>query len=93
MEQNTTKKTFLSVPELAKMLGISRIAAFRKVKKGHIPAHKIGRMYVISMEDALAFVNEGQSDVLTEPKKDEIKKAVARVVQEYGETLKLLGKE
>ena len=39
---------YLTIPQLAKLLGISRIAVYKKVKKGQIEAIKIGRNYVIS---------------------------------------------
>lgn len=93
MENKDKKAKYVSVAELAKMLGISRIAVFNRIKKGLIPAEKIGRFYVVSMEDVLDIINGSASGVLTDEKKDEIKKAVEKVVREYGETLKLLGKE
>ena len=93
MENKCGKAIFVSVSELAKLLGISRIAFFNKIKKGQIPAHKIGRAYAISMEDVTDLVNGRESDILTDNKKEEIQKAVEKVVREYGETLKLLGKE
>lgn len=93
MENNGKKTIYISVEELGKMLGISRIAVFKKIKKGQIPAHKIGRAYAISMEDVSNIMGGHESNILTEDKKEEIKKAVERVVKEYGETLKLLGKE
>lgn len=89
MENKDKKAKYISVAELAKMLGISRIAVFNKIKKGQIKAEKIGRSYAISMEDVLD-ITGGQ---LTENDKTEIKKAVEKVVKEYGDTLKLLGKE
>ena len=92
MENKYNKAIYVSVAEFAKMLGVSRITVFNKIKKGIIPAHKIGRSYVISMEDVSNLLNTGPK-VLTEDKKTEIKKAVEKVVKEYGETLKLLGKE
>jgi excisionase family DNA binding protein len=93
MENKGKKAIYVSIPELAKMLGVSRVAVFNKIKKGQIPAHKIGRNYAISMEDVSDLVDGGKLNVLTEEKKSEIKKAVEKVVKEYGETLKLLGKE
>lgn len=93
MENKDKKAKYVSVAELAKMLGISRIAVFNRIKKGLIPAEKIGRFYVISMEDVSDIINGSALGVLTDEKKDEIKKAVEKVVREYGETLKLLGKE
>ncbi|HBO17500.1 MAG: hypothetical protein A2566_03725 [Candidatus Zambryskibacteria bacterium RIFOXYD1_FULL_40_13] len=93
MENKGKKAIYISVQELAKMLGISRIAVFNKIKKGQIPAEKIGRSYAISMEHVTEIVGGLDSGILTEEKKSEIKKAVEKVVQEYGDTLKLLGKE
>lgn len=93
MENKGKKAIYISIAELAKMLGISRIAVFNKIKKGQIPAEKIGRSYAISMEHVNEIISGSNSSVLTEDKKSEIKKAVEKVVKEYGETLKLLGKE
>ena len=42
------KERYLTIPELAKLLGVSRIAIYNRVKKGQIPATKIGRTYVIT---------------------------------------------
>jgi len=93
MENNGKKAIYVSVPELAKMLGVSRVAVFNKIKKGQIPAHKIGRTYAISMEDINEIIQGSKSRILTEVDKEEIKEAVEKVVKEYGETLRLLGKE
>ncbi|OGZ34063.1 MAG: hypothetical protein A2174_03025 [Candidatus Portnoybacteria bacterium RBG_13_41_18] len=82
-------KVFLSTTEVAKLLGISRIAVFKKIKSGKIKAQKAGRNFVIDKND-LPFLL-GKS--LGKAKKEEIDKAVAKTVSEYGETLKLLGKE
>lgn len=91
--QNNQQKTHISVAELAKMLGISRIAVFKRIQKGQIPAQKIGRSYVISMEDVNDLFQATGPQILTEAKKTIIEKAVKKTVKEYGETLKLLGKE
>ena len=40
-------KKFLSTTELAKILGISRIATYKKIKKGVIKASKVGHDFVI----------------------------------------------
>ncbi len=90
--ENKAKKSHISVLELAKMLKISRVAVFNRIKKGQIPAEKIGRNYIISM-DIVDEIVHGKKQPLTEEKKDIIKKAVEKTVKEYGETLKLLGKE
>lgn len=93
MENKLGKAKYISVAELAKMLGISHVAVFKKIKKGQIPAEKIGRSYAISMEHVSEIMGNPDASVLTESKKAEIKKAVEKVVKEYGETLRLLGKE
>lgn len=91
MEKKITK-SHISVAEMAKLLGISRVAVFNRIKKGQIPAEKIGRNYIISAHVANEILY-GAGEVLTEEKKAVIKKAVEKTVKEYGETLKLLGKE
>ena len=82
-------KEFISTSEVAKLLDISRIAVFKKIKSGNIKARKIGRNFVINKKD----LPEVLGTVLREDQKQEIEKAVKKTVKEYGETLKLLGKE
>jgi len=82
-------KRFLTTSEVAKLLGVSRIAVFKKIKSGEIRARKIGRNFVIDKKD----IAEVLGDLLAESRKGEIEKTVKRVVREYGETLKLLGTE
>jgi len=79
-------KKFLSTTELAKILGISRIAVYKKIKKGEIKATRIGRNFIINKKDLGNILGEE----LTEKEKKEIEKAVKRVVREYRETLRLL---
>lgn len=43
-------KRFLSTAELAKILRISRVAVFKKIKEGKIKAVKVGRNFVIEKE-------------------------------------------
>ncbi len=80
-------KKFLSTTELAKILGISRIAVYNKIKKGKIKAIRVGRNFVIDKKE-LGKILEKE---LTEKQRAEIGKAVEKTVKEYGETLKLLG--
>lgn len=81
------KKDYLSTSELAKILGISRVAVFKKIKKGEIKAVKIGRNFVIEKKDLDKLTN------LAEAQKAEIKRSIEKTLKEYGETLRLLGKE
>ncbi len=91
--ENKEGKTHISVVELAKILGISRVAVFKRIKKGQIPAEKIGRSYIISTKDVNEIIQGIGSKILTEDQKEIIRRAVEKTVREYGETLRLLGKE
>jgi len=83
------QKEYFTTSELAKILGISRIAVFKKIKAGQIKAKKIGRNFAIprnACDDIL-----GQS--LTLDQKKEIDAGVKKVIKEYSRTLELLGNE
>ena len=82
-------KKHLTIPEFADLLGISRIAVYKKVKAGKIPAEKIGRNYVITDKTT----NRILSKKLTEKEKKQIDLAVKKVVRQYGKLLKKLGSE
>jgi excisionase family DNA binding protein len=47
---------YISVMDLAKQLGISRIAVFKKIKQGKIQAIKIGRSYAINRHELRSFL-------------------------------------
>jgi excisionase family DNA binding protein len=80
---------YITIAQLAKVLGITRIAVYKKVKKGQVPAQKIGKMYVIPKK----YIDEILGKTLSESEKKEIDAAVKKTVTDYGEVLKLLGKE
>ncbi|HLM84251.1 MAG TPA: helix-turn-helix domain-containing protein [Candidatus Bathyarchaeia archaeon] len=79
----------MTTAELAQLLGISRVAVFKKIKSGKIKAKKIGRNFVVDKKELGGILDES----LTERKKAEIDASVKKTIKEYGETLKLLGKE
>ena len=83
------KNQYFSIPELAGFLGISRIAVYRKVKRGEIKAIRIGRNYAIPKKYSVGHL-DGE---LTEEQKRKISGAVKKTIAEYGEVLKLLGRE
>lgn len=87
--KNNTPKNYFTVTELADILNISRVAVFKKIKNGQIKAEKIGRDYAIFKKDLNGIVR-GE---LTDKSKEEIEKGVTKVVEEYGDVLKKLGKE
>jgi len=83
------EEKFVTIPQLAKILGLSRIAVYKKVKKGDIKAIRIGRNYAISKK----YIDDIMGKTLDNKRKKEIDKAVKKTVKEYGEVLKLLGRE
>lgn len=80
---------YITIPQLAKILGMSRIAVYKKVKKGQIKATRIGRTYAIPKRQ----VGDILGKALDEEGKREIERAVRKTVKEYGEVLRLLGRE
>ena len=82
-------KDFMTVKQLADLLGISKIAVFKKIRKGEIKAIKAGRAYIIPIKN----VSQALGRTISEAKKHRIGMAVKRVVGEYGDVLKLLGNE
>ncbi len=83
------EKEFLSTNELARILGISRVAVFKKIKSGDIKAQKVGRNFVIRKKD----LGEILGTTLGEERKRLIEGAVKKTIKDYGQTLKLLGRE
>ncbi len=83
------KRRYISIAELAGILGISRIAVYKKVRKGEIEAVRIGRSFAIPEKYAEVILGRA----LSEKDKKEIDKAVKKTVKEYGEVLRLLGRE
>lgn len=84
-----SKEKFITVPELAKLLGVSRITIYNRVKKGQISAMKVGKTYVITDETVANILGKK----VTGKEKQQIDAAVRKTVREYGEVLKKLGKE
>jgi len=83
------KKEYLSVSQFAKILGVSRIAIYKKIKKGQIEAIRIGRSFVIPRK----YLTDITGKTLSEKNKKIIDEAVRKIFKEYGEVLKLLGRE
>ena len=83
------KNENLSISQFAKILGVSRIAIYKKIKKGQIEATRIGRSYVIPKK----YLTDITGKTLSEKDKKIIDEAVKKTFKEYGEVLKLLGRE
>jgi len=80
---------YITIPQMAKILGLSRIAVYKKVKKGEIEAIRIGRNYAIHKKSVANILGKD----LKEKDKNEIDKAVKKTLEEYGDVLKRLGRE
>lgn len=81
---------FISTTELATLLGVSRVTIFNRIKKGEIKAKKIGRNFIIDKTD---LPSELFNNTIDKDAEKVIQTAVKKTVAEYGETLRLLGKE
>ncbi len=88
MKKQTKEKKFLSTTELAEILGISRIAVYKRIKKGEIKARKIAGNYAVYNKDLGGILKKE----LSQKEKSEIQEIVNRVIKEYSETLKMLAK-
>ena len=76
----------VTIPQLARMLGVSRITVYQRVRRGQIPAVKVGRTYVITERT----VNEVLGRTVSAARRKLLDRAVHRVVREYGPVLKKL---
>ena len=83
------KKNYYSTSEVARILRISRISIFNRIRKGRIKAERVGRNYIVSKENLI----EALGKSVGKEKKAYIEKAVEKAFKEYAQTFKLLGKE
>ena len=83
------QKPYISTTDLAKFLGVSRVAVFKKIRKGQIKAEKFGRNYLVPREELLTIVGQ----FVPENRRKNIDHIVDRITKEYGDTLRRLGKE
>jgi len=83
------KSGYVTIPQLAKILGVSRITVYKRVKKGQIKAVQIGRAFAIPEKHVLGILGKalGQED------RRQIDAAVKKTMHDYGDVLKLLGRE
>lgn len=83
------KNGYFTTSEAAKILGISRVAVFNRIKKGTLAAIRIGRNFAIPKEE----LEHNLGRELSVEEKEVIEEGVRKVIEEYGETLQRLGKE
>ena len=87
-ENNVTKKEYLSIAEVAEMLGYSRQHVLRLVNSGEIKAERVGRSFIIKTENL-----PGPLSSITPAEKKEIDATVDKVMKHYEEAIRKLGKE
>lgn len=80
---------YYTTSEAAKILRVSRVAIFKRIKTGKLEAEKIGRNYLISQEAVI----EALGHIVGAAKKENIEAAIKKALSEYGETFKRLGRE
>ena len=81
---------FYSTSQAAELLDVSRITIFRWIKKGVIEATKVGRHYVISHAELVKHLHKDEPN---EQQIHELKNLVDKVILDYGETIRMLGRE
>lgn len=79
---------FVSTIEASAITGLDRVQVFRLIKKGVIPAKKVGRNYIIKKADLGLLSGEPN----TKDKKL-IERTVDRVFKEHGTVIRKLGEE
>lgn len=83
------KNGFFSTSEAAKIIGISRVAVFNRIKNGKLKAIRIGKNWAIPKEELEG--NLGRE--LSDDERKMLTEGVRKVIDEYGEALRRLGKE
>ena len=86
--KSVSENPYLSIPEVASALGMSRIALYKMVRRGEVRSIRIGRTYGIPR----SFLAETKG-TMNAARKKRIKVAVKRAVKDYGELLHRLGAE
>jgi excisionase family DNA binding protein len=89
MDKTILKKAYFSTSEVAKILHVSRITVFNRIRTGLIPAQKFGRNYAISEEALGAILGHSVSSV----ERAEIREVVDKAVKDYHAAFQKLGKE
>ena len=82
------EKKYYTVTEAAKLLGVTRQAIHKRIKKGNLPHLKMGHQYLIPAE-TFNYITKRSS----RSKIELVDKAVQKTVKEYAETLKLMAAE
>ncbi len=80
----------MTLPQLAKELGVSRSTVYNRVKSGKIPARKVGSNFIVSARTVERLLGHGR---ITPARERWIAAVVRRAVEQYGELFKALSHE
>jgi excisionase family DNA binding protein len=83
------QNSYFSTSQLAQLVGISRIAIFKKIQSGEIAAEKVGRNYLIPKTELEVILGK----IVPEEKKKRIEAAVGKATHDFEQTLRKLGEE
>ncbi len=61
MPDPEAKARLLSVAEVAALLRVSRTTVTRLILEGHLPAHRVGRLYRVASAELEAFLRKGRT--------------------------------
>lgn len=86
-------RIYISIPQLAKLLGISRIAVYKKVKRGEIDAIRVGRNYAIATEYIHKNIVDLDPSKLSPIETVEIENVLTRVMDDFSDVLTAVGKD
>jgi len=80
---------YYSTMEAARILRLSRIAVFQRIKSGKLKAEKVGRNYIVNHESLM----EALGQAIGQEKREDIEQAIDKALHDYRGTFRLLGKE
>lgn len=81
-------KNYLTIPEFAEKIGLSRSQVFRRVKAGLVKAEKAGKIHLIPIDELYKITGE-----VTQQDRHLIAHGVKKTLKDYGSVIKDLGDE
>ena len=67
----TNDKEFLRIPEVARILRLSRETVYKFIEDGLLPRYKVGGSVLIKIDDLLKFLDERHQTLKTKDKEEE----------------------
>lgn len=89
MNKDPKGREYFSTSEVAKILGVSRIAVLKKITTGKLKAQKVGRSYIIAAKDVMSLMGVEVSP----EQRSQIENIVNKALDEYRSVFERLAKE